>query len=64
MQFFLFDVMLAFAALLGYRALAAVAHQRAPVVARDGRTMPRARALEPKAARSKRAAVSPASRPA
>jgi hypothetical protein len=41
MQFFLFDVALAFVTLLGYRTLIRVVRRRAPVVWLDGRLQPR-----------------------
>jgi len=43
MQFLLFDLALAFAALLGYRALETVARRRAPVMSLDSRAPLRAR---------------------
>ena len=48
MQFLLFDLALAFAALLGYRALETVVRRRAPVMSLDSRAPLRARVL-PKA---------------
>jgi hypothetical protein len=40
MQFFLLDFALAFVALLGYRAVAAVAQDRVPAVSLEGRAHP------------------------
>lgn len=42
MQFFLLDFALAFVALLGYRAMAAVAHDRVPAAALEGSPPPSA----------------------
>jgi hypothetical protein len=49
MQFFLLDFALAFVALLGYRAAAAVAHDRVPVVSLKGSARPTV-AVTPEAA--------------